>query len=225
VKLQVQEILSYAIAGAEYTGAFQSHQWNGRSSFFDFDACVFPAGFVGLVMARLKKVGHQVNLARRPFPAALGPVNPKVDDFAEDPRYDYQMQVVDKVLRHGQIIAQVATGGGKSRIGKLVYRRIGRRTLFLTTRGLLMHQMAKTVRTDLKERVGLLGDDEWSPGPGFNAGMVQTFAARLEVTDQGRELDKMLEKIVKTEDKEIEGLKRRLRKGSDRPEGHRARGR
>lgn len=211
IKLLLHEALSYKVDGAEHTGAFKSHQWNGRSSFLDYEPGTFPTGLVGLVMAKLKEAGHQVQLARRPFPAPLGPVNPKVDDFPEDPRYDYQPQVVDCVLRHGQIIAHIATGGGKSRVCKLVYKRIGRMTLFLTTRGILMHQMARAVRRDLKERVGVMGDDEWNiVEGGFNVGMVQTFAARLEVTDFQIEFDRLVEDLRKKEDKARADLKARL---------------
>ncbi|MGF0150990.1 hypothetical protein [Acinetobacter baumannii] len=37
---------------------------------------------------------------------------------------------MDRLVRHGQIIAQVATGGGKSRIAMLCQARINRPTLF-----------------------------------------------------------------------------------------------
>jgi superfamily II DNA or RNA helicase len=206
----IQETLSYKVEGAEYTGAFQSHQWNGRSNFYDYETHTFPTGFVAIVLAALKKAGHQVNLARRPFPPALGPAFPIVDDFPEDVRYDYQREIVEKVLRHGQIIARVATGGGKSRIARLVYKRISRPTLFLTTRGILMHQMARSVRA-MGERVGILGDDEWSPVPGFNAGMVQTFAARLRETTFAKEYDAIAQGIADEEEKQILALRKKLK--------------
>ena len=112
-KLEVQRILSYKVNGAEQTAQFKSGAWDGRSSFFDFRAATFPAGFVHLVIAHLKRKGFGVNLVRRPLPGPLGPENPKVDAFPEDPRYTYQSDVVERLVRHGQIIAQVATGGGK----------------------------------------------------------------------------------------------------------------
>lgn len=184
IKLLVQEVLSYRVEGAEFSSAFQSHQWDGRSSFFEFAKGIFPAGFVSLVSAKLRKAGHDVRLARRPFPAPLGPKVPKVDSFPDDPRYDYQMQVVDVLERHGQIIAQVATGGGKSRIAKLAYSRIARPTLFLTTRGILMHQMADAMRELVgANRVGVIGDGSWRAVNGFNVGMIQTFAAKLRAPD------------------------------------------
>lgn len=178
-KLMVQQLLSYKVEGFEHMN-YGAGTWDGRSSFFDFATATFPAGFVTKVQSAFIKAGHKVNVVRRPFPEPLGPVNPKVDSFPEDPRYEYQPRVVETLLRRGQMIARVATGGGKSRIAKLVHCRIGRPTLFLTTRGILMHQMRNAFMEDLGAKVGIYGDDEWSLRPEqFNVGMVQTFAARL----------------------------------------------
>lgn len=110
VKLEVQRILSYRVEGAERTTAFKQGGWDGRSSFFDFKSAVFPAGFVHYVGACLRRAGYTVNLVSKPLPTPLGPENPKVDEFPEDPRYDYQMDVVRRLVKHGQIIAQGATG-------------------------------------------------------------------------------------------------------------------
>lgn len=178
-KLVVQQILTYTVDGAEHSGAFKTGNWDGKSSFFTWDSGTFPRGFLSLVAAGLIKSGFKVHVAQQPAPAPLGPVNPKVDDFAPDPRYDYQDQIVDKLLKHKQIIARVATGGGKSRIAKLCAARIMRPTLFLTTRGILMYQMADSFKA-LGRRIGYIGDGEFSPVKGINVGMVQTIAARLK---------------------------------------------
>lgn len=179
--LIAQTALSYQVDGAEYTAAF-AKGWKGRSSFFVFNSASFPAGFVHHVHRALTQKGYKINLARRAFPVPLGPENPKVDDFGEDPRYDYQMQTVESLLRHGQIIAQIATGGGKSRIARMAYSRIGRNTLFLTTRSTLMYQMALSFKP-IAKKVGILGDGHFAPLNGFNVGMVQTLAARLKEPD------------------------------------------
>lgn len=182
-KLAVQKLLSYTVDGFEHMSGI-GRGWDGKASFFEFTPSTFPAGFVHFVQASLIRAGYRVNLVRRPFPAPLGPEKPTVDKFGDDLRYDYQAQVVDKLLRHGQIIAQVATGGGKSRIAKLAFARINRPTLFLTTRGILMHQMCDAFTRDLGERVGVYGDDSWSPKMRqMNVGMVQTFSARLKDGD------------------------------------------
>lgn len=181
-KLEVQRILSYRVDGFEHMAAFNGGGWDGRSSFLAFNEGLFPRGFVELAKQHLTRAGYNVQVVRKPFPVPLGPERPIVDNFPEDPRYDYQMHVVDKVVRHGQIIAQVATGGGKSRIAKLVTARIGRPTLFLTTRGVLMYQMADSF-VSLGKKVAILGDGNLSVSREVTCGMVQTIISWLKEPD------------------------------------------
>lgn len=193
VKLLVSSLLSYQVDGAENSTVFKSGRWDGRSSFLDFRSGTFPAGFCHIVHSHLVKKGYKVLRARKPLPEALGPENPAVDSFGEDPRYDYQPEVMRKLVKHGQIIAQVATGGGKSRIAKMCAVRIGRPTLFLTTRGILMYQMKDSFE-GLGKAVGVLGDSEWNPRKGINVGMVQTLVARLKEATIESEVEAYLEK-------------------------------
>lgn len=192
--LFVSGLLSYRVAGCEQMASFASGHWDGRSTFYDLRLNRFPAGFVPAVAAELQKQGHTVQLIRNPLPAPRGPRLPIVDEFGHvDPRYDYQMKTVERALDYGSMVAQVATGGGKSRIAQLATARILRPTLFLTTRGVLMYQMHRHFEGMLKHlvrthgikvlkghRCGILGDGVWSPQKLVNVGMVQTFAARLK---------------------------------------------
>lgn len=189
-KLEAQSILSYAVSGAEHMSAFKSGTWDGRSSFFDYSTGTFPRGFVALMQSRLVKSGHKVQIARKPLPTPLGPTNPIVDDFGEDPRYDYQPEVVRKLEQYGQIIAQVATGGGKSRIAKIATARLGKRTLFLTTRGVLMYQMYDSFIT-INPNTSILGDGILEVSD-ITCGMVQTIASHLEETTISAEADRLL---------------------------------
>ncbi|MEO9387077.1 DEAD/DEAH box helicase [Chromobacterium phragmitis] len=182
-RLEVQKLLSYKVAGCEMSELFKTGKWNGRSTFYEWAQDRFPAGFVSLVYSHLVRLGKRPGIARKPFPEPLGPERPVVDAFPPDARYDYQDKVVDKLVSHGKIIAQVATGGGKSRIAKLAFSRIGRMTLFLTTRSILMHQMKDAFEADLGLKCGVLGDGEWAPRRGMNVGMVQTLMARLKDLD------------------------------------------
>lgn len=214
-RLIVQQLLSYRIDGADHMSL---GEWDGRTSFFDFQTGTFPAGFVIRVYRAFKAAGYVVNLMRRPLPEPVGPAFPVVDSFAEDPRYDYQRQVPDLVLRYGQVVAQVATGGGKSRICKLTHARIARPTLFLTTRGILMHQMRDTFIADMKIDVGVFGDDAWSEIPELmNVGMVQTFAARLELKTVKSEVGALVQRRQVKEGKEVEKLRAQLTKAKADP--------
>ena len=211
VKLEVQQILSYNVAGAEQTTAFKNSGWDGKSSFLSFRDGVFPAGFVHLVTAHLTRRGYKVNVVKKPLPEPLGPENPVVDAFGEDPDYDYQMDTVNRLVRHGKIIAQVATGGGKSRIAKKAFARIGRPTLFLTTRSLLMYQMKAAFENDMGIEVSVLGDGQFGSvtvdADGterrsikrMTVGMVQTLNARLEVLTLQGEFERVYDAILKKE--------------------------
>lgn len=223
VKLAVQAILSYNVSGAEHTLTFKKGTWDGRSSFLDFRAGTFPAGFVYFVAAALRKKGHTVNLVRKPLPEPLGPLNPKVDAFGDDPRYDYQDQVVDKLVKHGQIIAQVATGGGKSRIAKKAFMRIGRPGMFLTTRGILMYQMHEAFERDLGIKASVLGDGQFGHTiieggierqaiKKLSVAMVQTLVARLEEKTVKGEIEKWMDARVAKELRAVKALKDKLKK-------------
>lgn len=199
VKLVVREALSYLVDGAVHMGKIG---WDGMSSFFDFKHETFPAGFVYLVYAKLLSRGYKVQLVRKPFPKPLGPEDPVVDTFGYDPKYDYQPEVKNKLLKHGQIIAQVATGGGKSRIAKICYKRIGRKTMFLTTRGVLMYQMKRAIE-EMGEKCGVIGDDNWIEHDGFNVCMVQTLAPLLEAWTLEGQLERYIANQTAAEDREV----------------------
>lgn len=225
VKLLVQQVLSYAVAGAEQTTLFKSHRWDGRSSFLDFRAGTFPAGFLHFVASNLRRKGYETRIVRKPFPAPLGPENPKIDAFPEDPRYDYQPEVVARLIKHGQIIAQVATGGGKSRIARLAYARINRPTLFLTTRSILMYQMKETFEKDLGVQCSVLGDGQFghTRADGTQAvkkmsvGMVQTLISRLEETTVEREFEALYQIEDKAFDAELAKMRKALTAAGTNP--------
>jgi hypothetical protein len=180
VKLQVSEMLSYLVEGAEQSDAFKAHRWDGRSSFFDFQTATFPAGFVPIVLAQLKARGHEVILAQKPVPEPLGPALGTVDfsGFGFNTNYDYQPETVRRLLHHRRMIAQVATGGGKSEIATLAIGSIARPTMFLTTRSVLMYQMCERL-TAAGFKPGIMGDGVFEPRRRVNVAMVQTIMPRL----------------------------------------------
>lgn len=112
-RLAVSTLLTYRVAGAEHSDAFKAGRWDGRSTFYDFKTDTFPAGFLNYVYNFLVGRGITIQVVKKPLPKPNGPERPVVDSFGFDPRYGYQMDTVDALLRHGQMIAQVATGGGK----------------------------------------------------------------------------------------------------------------
>jgi superfamily II DNA or RNA helicase len=206
LKLEVQKLVSYRVSGAENTLPFKTGGWDGRSSFFDFRKGTFPAGFVHFVAAGLRRAGHTVRFVAKEAPEPLGPLNPKIDSFPEDARYDYQMETVNRLVKHRQIIAQLATGAGKSRVARLAFARIRRPTLFLTTRSILMYQM-KDAFEELGVKCSVLGDGQFGTvtvgADGeerhsvkmMSVGMVQTLVSRLAEPCPDDDVDKQNEQV------------------------------
>lgn len=218
VRRLVSTKLSYIVEGFAHSQKAGKGKWDGRSSFFTYKTNSFPAGFVPSITAALQTAGYTVEIVKKPLPEPLGDLKPKVDDFPDDPRYDYQPEVMKRLIKHGMMIAQVATGGGKSRIAKLCYSRIGRNTLFITTRGVLADQMADDFDEFLMrsgEKCGRIGDSKWKPRDGFTIAMVQTLAARLEFKTLDVEMERYLEAQHNSENKKIATLKARI-KASDK---------
>jgi len=223
--LEVHRLLSYRVEGSEHMAAFQSGGWDGTSSFFSHKEQTFPAGFVRLVAQGLRKAGYEIQIVAKPRPAPLGPELPRVDEFGYEERYDYQPAAMNAVVRHGGVTLQVATGGGKSRICRMIYKRIDRPTLFLTTRGILMHQMKEAVE-GMGEEVAVLGDGEWGipyTRPDgtqgrrltkFVCAMVQTLAARLATTTVEFELQALTDRRRTAEIKTLEKLKKSFTKAT-----------
>lgn len=209
VRLLVSDILSYSVDGFEHMT--KRPGWDGRSTFFSFKTNSFPAGFCYLVKRKLREAGYLVQHVTKPLPELLGPENPVVDAFGEDPRYSYQMETVRKLEKFGMMIAQLATGGGKSRVARLAYARVRRKTLFLTTRSALMYQFADACRESFGDNeVGIVGDSVWQADRPLVCGMVQTLASRLANYSADELIERHLNAQIEREKKEISNLTARL---------------
>lgn len=189
-KIAVNEILSYHVKDYDKTTAFLSGRWDGTSSFFKWSSSSFPSGFLYFVAANLKQRGYDVRIVKKPLPTPLGEERPKVGNYDEDKRYEYQYETVDKLIKHGQIIAWLVTGAGKTRVAELAFARIKRPTLFLTTRALLMYQMKNRFEKDFSIPVSVIGDGKFGLEGNsnklgmFTVAMVQTLMSRLQGPDR-----------------------------------------
>lgn len=205
-RLGLVELLSYAIPGSEHMG--RGGDWSGRSTLFSYERGTFPAGLLSLVITHLRQQGEQVSLIRKPAPEPLGTPFPQVNEFGRDEKYDYQYQTIEQLVRHRQIIAQVATGGGKSNIACIGLAWIKRPTLFVTTRSVLMYQMKRTFEKSLRWRaangepelanirVGVMGDGEFAPTKTVCVAMVQTIQAKLK--DRNPAVRQRMKEILQT---------------------------
>lgn len=209
----INKMLSFYVYGSDHMKEKGAETgWDGMSSFYSFRSKQFPAGFARSVVNGLQKKGYKVEWKQRKAPDPLGQPNPKVDDFPEDPRYDYQPETVERLVKYRQIIAKAATGAGKSRIARLAHKRVNRKTLFLTTRGILMHQMKDGYEEAIGEKAGIVGDGSWEEVDGFNVGMVQTLAQALEPASLKKETEAYFKAKESELDRDVDRLKRSRKK-------------
>lgn len=190
VLMFVNEMLSFSIRDRA------SGSWSGRSSFFNFERCTFPAGFLYAIGTALASHGVTTQYRVKEAPAPVGPA-PGTEDpmglgFSE--RYDYQPKTIERLLALKRMVAQVATGGGKSRIAILAHHAIGRRTMFLTTRGTLLYQMKDQFDAH-GFACGVIGDGIWEPRRGVNVCMVQTLAQMLQSPSREHKARQFLESV------------------------------
>lgn len=205
ISLFVSDLLTYQVEGFEHMT--KRPGWDGRSSFYSFKTHSFPAGFVNHVKKALLKEGHMVRVVAKDRPEPLGPENPKVDAFGFDPRYEYQPDTVRRLVKHGMIIAQLATGAGKSRVARLAYARIKRKTLFLTTRSALLYQFRDACVESFGEKeVGVVGDGVWESDRPLVCGMVQTLSQRLLIPSESELIEKAIIAQSESEARKVKQL-------------------
>lgn len=199
-RLLINELLSYKIeSGIKGMGV-------AHGSMYEMAKDFFPTGFVRLVQKKLEQHGYRVIVQGKPVPMPGGPEDPVVSGFAPDPRYSYQPETMRRLVSLKRMIAQIATGGGKSEIFKLCCERLQLPTLFITTRKSLMYQMAKGYKTAKSRRpIGIIGDGKWDPQPtGVNFAIVDTLTSRLEDTSLEIELHKIADRQVTLIDKKLD---------------------
>jgi superfamily II DNA or RNA helicase len=180
-KLALSEAMSYIVEGYEHTAAGQSG-WDGRTTLYDWTSGKFPAGFIPTALAILQQSGYTAQQVKHPLPTPLGPLptngNPLVDSFPFDADREYQFKCVRILEKHGSFIARVATGGGKSRIAALCIKRIARKTVFITTRQVLLYQMGEALE-EAGFKTSYIGDGVWDTSGDVVLAMVPTLAQRI----------------------------------------------
>lgn len=198
VKLKIQKMLSYDVDGGRYSGGDSG--WDGQSTMFTWSSGVFPAGFARAVAADLNRSGIKCALVRKELIKPLGNPNPVVSSYPYNPDYAYQDETCERLVRFGGMIAQIATGGGKSQIACKAAARIGRMTLFITTRSMLMYQMQSNFQESMdyraehgepwlkNEKVGVIGSGELKFSRFINVATVQTLSSFL--SEPGADLTK-----------------------------------
>lgn len=136
-------------------------------------AGVFPAGFTAMVKKAAESEGFAVEVIDR---STYITPDPKADLAW---LRDYQVEVVDRVVKMKRGILWLPTGSGKTEIAIGLTRALPGRWLFLVHRKTLMHQTAKRyeLRTGLK--AGRFGDGLTDYDQPFTVATVQSIHKAL----------------------------------------------
>ncbi len=190
VRKMIQDMLSYQVEEGAYS-PYGGGGWQGTSTMFSWSTNSFPAGFARSIANNLKNKGIECTYLRKPMVEPLGKAKPIINNFPPNPHYAYQDETVERMVKSGGMIAQIATGGGKSQVACKAAARINRMTLFLTTRSLLMFQMADAFQDSIDyraahgepnlkgQKVGVVGAGEFKPSRHINVATVQTISSWL----------------------------------------------
>ena len=183
----VKDITSYPVEGAEFSKAYRSGRWDGRTHLFKTRGSSFPTGLVKIVKETLEDLQYTVLVHdHRIPPKIVGPKSFELEGVKFEYPYDYQLDICKQMVKAKQGIIKASTNSGKTEIACAVTRYLGLRTLFIVSTVELMYQGQKRFmkRLGLTEKeVGIVGDGNWSPGSLVTIAMLHTLESRLD-TDE-----------------------------------------
>ncbi len=180
--LEVREVCSYPVSGAEWSDAYRRGLWDGRSHLFNAKTGKFGAGLVPVVKALLTKEGVECDVedARETFTPrnSYGPM-----DAMMEGKFSYQRAACDAMMFGKQGILSAATNSGKTNICIAVAYNWNVSTLFVVSSRELLYQGQKRFMKVLgltEKEIGIVGDGHWSPGSWITIAIMDTLEARLE---------------------------------------------
>jgi superfamily II DNA or RNA helicase len=164
----LDRVTSYQVPGCWFSKAFQQGRWDGRVRFskkLRNGTIVIPTGFLTRLTRELDEAGHEYRLyddrdLSTPEPCYELGGGLRIDQG----RYSYQAWALDQALLKGRGILKIATGGGKTEVGAAIIRSLqpllkeqGKRSIWLTHRGILAEQTKARLEERLEQKVGLFG--------------------------------------------------------------------
>ena len=159
VTYSIRERFTFAVAGAEYSKAFQEKRWDGRLRLFRWnreeDTFTGPPGLFDEVVAMAveKNWEHEV-IEELPEEEPID-----VGGWAGHPLRDYQEIAVEKALAQHHAILRMAIRSGKTLVAARMIHERSVRVLFVCPTTDLMHQTADKFRAWLPDcNVGRFGE-------------------------------------------------------------------
>lgn len=188
--------LSVRVPNSWFSPAYQSGAWDGYQRFLVRPANTFPTGLLTRVVNVLDDLDVSYELEDQRSDVSdyvLSPVPQgyKIGDVKE--ARDYQVETINKVIRnqvHGvpfiRGIINIATNGGKTVIAEgiinemyPVLRARGDVLLFVTHSKEIARQARRSIISDLRIPVGMIGDGQWEVET-VNIAIVTTLYRRMK---------------------------------------------
>ena len=164
---ELNDALSYAIPGAEYSEKYIAGDWDGFKRLFNRRTKTFPTGLLGIAAGILEKnnIPYGIkDLRTRPKAIKRFGLKKELNGRPIHPR-PYQLQAVQLALIYGRGIIEIATGGGKSFIITMIVAKLGLPSvIYVNTKDLLYQMIDNLKAIDSDEPiVGQIGDGICKP--------------------------------------------------------------
>jgi superfamily II DNA or RNA helicase len=156
INAQLEAQFSYESAAKSYSKKIATGEWDGRM--YCYRDRHFSIGLLHDVVATLKskEIAPQIKVFTQlgekiTIPSGIVSFRP------------FQETIVDTAISYKQASAEVATGGGKTRIIGEYIRRLGMKTLVITPSVEILSQMEKMLSEQLHIPIGVIGGKEKFP--------------------------------------------------------------
>lgn len=157
---KLDEHLSVTAHNRYFSQSYRSGAWDGKYHFYNRITNTFLTGLLNRVVEFFKDryyyepeiVDKRVEPTPKQFSVEL-PLQLR----------SYQIEAVEKVLKHKRGILKMATNSGKTVVGTEIIRQLGLKTVWIVHRKELLYQTQNVISELLKIPVGIIGDGVVEP--------------------------------------------------------------
>lgn len=155
---QLDDELSFTLAGAEYAPSYKMGMWDGKTRILGRDLTI-PLGLITRVKEFFTKLNYKVIITDHNTYTPNTPNNymEKLASINKVPRA-HQHAALQVALEHKRGIIRVATGGGKTLIVAMIVGEVGKRAVVYVIGKELLWQFHEFFQSVFDEKIGVIGD-------------------------------------------------------------------
>lgn len=173
---------SFRVAGAEFSEAYRTGQWDGRIRLVKrqrHGGILFPAGLWDEALQILAKAGY----TPRHVDARMD-LEPRIrglDRWMGPELRDYQRAAVRSATKAGGGILRLPVRAGKTMIAAALIKHYGQKALFVVPSDMLVQQTVKAMQRSLPDAlVTVVGGGDWDTSGDVVVATIQTLQGNLE---------------------------------------------